>query len=94
MTVDNIWETMGTNVWMKRVLYPANVCAGYVLYAPVDESAQPIPCVVHAEHTSCPQLDIQFVLYLRDVFTNSHVEFDSFFDLFDRMNRCRMVFSA
>lgn len=74
-----------------RVLF----IAGTRTYTCVDESSQVIPGVIRELCTLFPQLlHIESLPYFSYLFTNCEVELDGFFDLFNRMDGCRMIFAS
>lgn len=94
MAVDSSWETMGRSVWIGCGLCADREPAVARIGTAVDDRTQPIQWIIHAEYTFCPQLYIEALLNFGYMLTDCEVEFDRFFDLFDRMNGGSVVFSA
>ena len=50
--------------------------------------------IFHRLYTKYPQLRIQLLPDIRNLFAGDHVELNGAFDLFDRVNRCGVIFAA
>ena len=73
----------------------ADVATRSCMAGKVDNRTRTIRRFIRCVCTSFPQiLSIEFLPNFGDLFTDKKIEFNCFFDFFDGMNRCCVVFST